>query len=82
LTPEQLRKREKFLRNRQQKIEEDKMKKEALLEKKRRLVSRISQAYFSKIQIVPQTTRNIFKMVETHFFYQNNDFLLIKQNVE
>jgi hypothetical protein len=58
------------------------MKKEALLEKKRRLVSRISQAYFSKIQIVPQTTRNIFKMVETHFFYQNNDFLLIKQNVE
>jgi hypothetical protein len=38
LTPEQRRKREKFLRNRQQKIEEDKVKKEALLEKKRRLV--------------------------------------------
>ncbi|XP_028405927.1 calmodulin-regulated spectrin-associated protein 1-B-like isoform X2 [Dendronephthya gigantea] len=36
LTPEQLRKREKFLRNRQQKIEEEKIKKEALLEKKKR----------------------------------------------
>ncbi|XP_046864969.1 uncharacterized protein LOC124459555 isoform X3 [Xenia sp. Carnegie-2017] len=35
-TPEQLRKKEKFLRNRQLKMEEDKLRREALLEKKRR----------------------------------------------
>lgn len=43
-TPEQLRKKEKFLRNRQLKMEEDKLRREALLEKKRRYEKRSTQS--------------------------------------